>query len=105
MSFGGGGRFCNSYLELMLLHQHKSLKSFEGLIVSSRFSASSALEKISLSRCNLGIEMAISSSRSLFNSVSLQSTSLSFSSSVAEFLSLSSDKEHCSSEKVTKNSS
>lgn len=104
MSLGGGGRFCNSYLELMLLHQHKSLKLFERSNVSFRFSSGSVLEKPSLSHRSLGADIAISCSKSLLSKISLSSRFPSCFSSPDEFPSFnSSGKVPCSSEKTKNN--
>lgn len=79
ISLGGGGRFCNSYLELMLLHQKRSLQPFTRSVVVCRFSTRSAW-KASPSHFTLGMEIAISCSKSLFNALSLNSILSAFSS-------------------------
>lgn len=98
ISLGGGGRFCNSYLELKLLHQNRSLP-FARSVVASRFSTRSA-EKASPSHFNLGMEIAISCSKPLLNALSLKSTPSVFSSSsINSAFNISSDEVGFSSEK------
>ena len=49
ISLGGGGRFCNSNLEVILLQLNKSLRAFELSTASSRVSCDSGLANTSLS--------------------------------------------------------
>ena len=101
ISLGGGGSLCNSYLELILLHQNKSLQPFTRSLVGPRFSSGSGT-KTSLLYFNLGMEVAISCSKFLLTKLSSDSTVFVLSSSINSAFIIFSGEVGFSSEKATK---